>query len=121
MNVISEVLRSRVRPAGAERDDHPAPSLNPGTGRRAALNLLKPLGIYLATRLGVLLIVSSLALVKHKSVIALLRLWDSDFYVRVAEFGYPKALPPSGASHHAWSNLIAFFPGFRFLSRSSMY
>ncbi len=82
------------------------------SAKAVALQLLRPIGIYLVIRAAVLLVVSALALVQHKSVQALLGLWDSMSYVRVAELGYPRALPPPTAPHHVWAVLVAFFPGY---------
>jgi hypothetical protein len=70
--------------------------------------LWRPVAIYLASRIGVLLVVGGVAYVKHSAVQVALLDWDSRWYLRVAAHGYPHAVP-AGTGPHAQSRM-GFFP-----------
>lgn len=65
-------------------------------------------GIFLASRIGVLLVVVALAYNDHTSVGRLLASWDSKWYLLAAAHGYPAHIP-TGHGNAAQSTL-GFFP-----------
>lgn len=67
-----------------------------------------PAGIFLVSRLGVLLVVGAVGFDLRHSVVWGLYRWDSGWYVRVAEQGYPNHVPPGSGA--AARNNLAFFP-----------
>jgi hypothetical protein len=72
--------------------------------------LLRPAGIFAASRAGLLLVLWALSYVQKKSLVATLGSWDSGAYTDVARYGYARHLPPLSASAAAWKEFIAFFP-----------
>jgi hypothetical protein len=96
----------------------------PPPSRRRALDLLPPLGLYLASRLVVL--ISSIPAVFHSAPGAgpwpvitrgwplerVFTQWDGAWYIWVADHGYP-----TGAEYRHHLSDVAFFPGFPALIR----
>ncbi|MGH2706002.1 MAG: mannosyltransferase family protein [Actinomycetota bacterium] len=78
-----------------------------------------PLGIFLASRLAVLAAAYAAVLVgPEDSLIDVLGRWDGAWYLRLAERGYPHAVPV-GVGNPAQSTL-AFLPGYPLLVRGLM-
>ncbi len=67
-----------------------------------------PAGIFLVSRLSVLLVVGAIAFDLHRSVTWVLYRWDSGWYVRAAQQGYPDHL--SHGTGAAAQNTLGFFP-----------
>ncbi len=117
-------LRNRRRAAGRRPRAHatsglPPPHLgncvqfgvlttaDPSTRTVRVLKLcLRPLGIYLASRLGVLLVAGATSYDTHQSLGRSLIAWDANWYVSTARDGYATSLAPQGAQ-----NDLGFFPG----------
>jgi Mannosyltransferase (PIG-V) len=93
---------SRTRPSGASVRQFG------GQAWQVARMSAVPAGIFLASRLGVLLVLGALGFDLHHAVSTGLYKWDSGWYVRVAEHGYPRHIP-SGTGAPAQTTL-AFFP-----------
>jgi hypothetical protein len=105
-----------VAPAGGDGDGGPrgpqaAGPLHRRASRLQALKpLLRPAGIYAASRLGLVAVAWALSYVQRKSLVATLGRWDSGAYTDIARYGYRPHLPPAGASVAAWKDFVAFFP-----------
>jgi hypothetical protein len=82
----------------------------PSTGRvRWFLRLsLRPVLLYLASRAGMLLVASATASDVHQPLSRSLTVWDSTWYLSIAQHGYVSHIPP-GHGNPAQSNL-GFFP-----------
>lgn len=65
-------------------------------------------GIYLASRLIVLVLLAAVARVKEQSIMQYLRGWDSKWYIMIAHYGYVHAIP-KGHGNPAQCDL-GFFP-----------
>ena len=101
-----------------------APEAVEPAGRRRALDLLPPLGLYLVSRLVVL--AASIPAVFHSNPGAgpwpeitsgwalerVLTQWDGAWYIWVADRGYP-----TGTEYRHHLSDVAFFPGFPALIR----
>jgi hypothetical protein len=111
-----------VRPAGVE----PTPDTSPaapgalvrpfpgrwhapvGTARWFLLLSLRPALIYVASRLGTLLVASAVSYAVHQPLRTTLIAWDSGWYLSIARSGYAHSVPP-GFGNAAQTNL-GFFP-----------
>jgi hypothetical protein len=98
-----------VQPARPPVGAHPQPlGAGAASAGRVGPLLWRPAAIYLASRAGVLLVIAGISYIKHAPATVALLNWDGRWYLRVAEHGYPHAVPP-GVGVPAQSNL-AFFP-----------
>ena len=79
--------------------------------------LLRPAAIFVASRVGVLLVASAIAYDEHVGVLSLLDKWDGHWYQTAAAKGYPSVIPP-GSGNHAQSAL-GFFPLFPLAIRAT--
>lgn len=89
----------------------------PGSGalRPLALRAARPVVIFAATRVGVLMVAWTVGIITHQGISRSLIRWDSTWYLTAARRGYPSAIPP-GTGNHAQSTL-GFFPLFPLLIR----
>ncbi len=97
-----------------------APGAEQPASRRAMparYSWLKPIGMDLAARLGVLLAVLTVGYNENEGIARLLRSWDGKWFLLAARYGYPNALP-SGYGVKAQSTL-GFFPAFPILIKLS--
>jgi hypothetical protein len=69
---------------------------------------LRPIAIFVASRIGTLLVAGAVAYDQHTPLNRSLVFWDSSWYLRVASQGYPSAVP-TGHGNGAQSTL-GFFP-----------
>jgi hypothetical protein len=76
--------------------------------RESWLLSLRPLALFVASRVGVVLVVGATALTTHRTVMRQLVGWDSKWYLMIAERGYAHAIP-AGSGNAAQSDL-GFFP-----------
>lgn len=97
-------LGTAIDPTGPASDGV-APSLDPSSGWRLAL---RPLALFLASRLGVFMVVAATANILKQRVSDGLVLWDSKWYLMIASSGYVRHIPP-GSGNPAQSDL-GFFP-----------
>jgi hypothetical protein len=81
-----------------------APSLRVGRVAQYA----RPLGIFTASRAGMLLVLAALGYVQHVGISHLLLDWDSAWYLQAAQHGYPSAIPPG--TGNAAQTTLGFFP-----------
>lgn len=88
-----------------------------GSVRRFARLSARPVLIYAASRAGVLLVAGAVASNAHEHFTRALIVWDSPWYLSIAQSGYVHAIP-SGTSNAAQSNL-GFFPLLPLLIRGS--
>ena len=100
------------RPAGpapvpARNGDHRHAGV-PGPARRALLLSLRPAGIYVASRLGTLMIAGAVAYAKQQPLNKSLIIWDSGWYLSIARSGYAHSVPAT-FGNPAQTNL-GFFP-----------
>jgi hypothetical protein len=75
----------------------------------------RPIAIFVASRV---ITVASLAVattISHRSILWEINLWDSKWFIRAAEYGWPSHLPHTNG--HVAGNTIAFFPLFPLLIR----
>jgi len=79
--------------------------------------LLRPAAIFVASRVGVLLVASVIAYNEHLPVLPMLGKWDSHWYEQAAAHGYPTVIPP-GHGNAAQSDL-GFFPLFPLAIRAT--
>ena len=80
-------------------------------------HLLAPAGIYLAVRLVGLVVLAILAATHDRTLLDVLRSWDGDWYLTIAEHGYA---PGDGglvdaAGNFTQNTTLAFFPGYPML------
>ena len=80
----------------------------PMTLRRFATLSSRAAALYVASRVGVLLIGSAVASVTHQTLGQSLEVWDSRWYISIAQGGYVSSIPP-GSGNPAQCNL-GFFP-----------
>jgi hypothetical protein len=95
-----------------------APDANSSTspiGRPWPAWVLRPLALYLASRVVVFATLAITSLFTHKSIPQEIDRWDSRWFIRAALNGYPRQLPQ--VHGHTAGNTIAFFPLFPFLIR----
>jgi hypothetical protein len=78
---------------------------------------LRPLLLYLASRAGMLLVASATASDAHQPFSKSLTVWDSTWYLSIAQGGYVTHIPP-GHGNPAQSNL-GFFPLVPLLTRAT--
>ena len=97
-------LGATTEPTGAMRTDEAPGADEPGP----FVNSLRPMGIFVASRLGVLLVVAGVANLLNQSIASSLAIWDSKWYLQIAEHGYVHKIPP-GSGNPAQSDL-GFFP-----------
>jgi hypothetical protein len=72
--------------------------------------ILRPIAIYLASRVVTLAALAIATAFSHDSILGEINLWDSRWFIRAAEFGWPSHLPH--VDGHVAGNTIAFFPLF---------
>jgi hypothetical protein len=97
-----------VPPAGS---DAPGPDgTGPGGSPSRARWFLRPLAIYLVSRVVTWATLAVCAVVTHRSLVDEVDRWDSRWFLRVAATGWPTQLPHRHG--HVASNTIAFFPLF---------
>jgi hypothetical protein len=77
--------------------------------------LVRPIVIYLISRVVTMGSLAVATLISHTSISTEIDLWDSKWFIRAAEFGYPSHLPHTHG--HVAGNTIAFFPVFPLLIR----
>jgi hypothetical protein len=84
---------------------------------RLTRHVLAPAGLYLAVRLVGLVVLAVMAAAHDRTLLDVLRSWDGDWYLTIAEHGYA----PTGGGHvDAAGNFtpnttLAFFPGYPML------
>jgi hypothetical protein len=78
---------------------------------------LRPVLLYLASRAGMLLVACATSSTAHQSVSKSLTVWDSSWYLSIAQGGYVRHIPP-GSGNPAQSNL-GFFPLIPLLTRAT--
>jgi hypothetical protein len=78
---------------------------------------LRPVLLYLASRTGMLLVACATSSTAHQSVSKGLTVWDSSWYLSIAQGGYVRHIPP-GSGNAAQSNL-GFFPLIPLLTRAT--
>lgn len=76
------------------------------------------MAIFVASRVGVLLVAASIAFDEHLSVLSLLTKWDSHWYLLAATKGYPAAIPPGHGN--AAQSALGFFPLYPLAVRAAM-
>ena len=81
---------------------------SPGLARRVLLLSLRPIGIYVASRLGTLMIAGAVAYAKQQPLSKSLIVWDSGWYLSIARSGYAHSVPAT-FGNPAQTNL-GFFP-----------
>jgi hypothetical protein len=72
--------------------------------------VLRPIVIYLASRVVTLAALAIATPFSHDSILGEINLWDSRWFIRAAQFGWPSHLPH--VDGHVAGNTIAFFPLF---------
>jgi hypothetical protein len=72
--------------------------------------VLRPIAIYLASRVVTLSALAIATAISHDSILGEINLWDSRWFIRAAQFGWPSHLPYTDG--HVAGNTIAFFPLF---------
>jgi hypothetical protein len=82
----------------------------PPSSRRGLRWVLRPIAIYLASRVVTLSALAIATAISHDSISGEINLWDSRWFIRAAQFGWPSHLPHVGG--HVAGNTIAFFPLF---------
>lgn len=91
----------------------PVVGVGDGTAALRPRDLLRPVGIFVASRVVVLLAMwIGTLLVPGLSMAAATSTWDGGWYVLVADAGYPSAVPTTGSS------TLAFFPLYPLLLRA---
>ena len=78
---------------------------------------LRPVLIYLASRAGMLLVAEATSSTAHQRLPTSLTVWDSYWYLSIAQGGYVRHIPP-GVGNPAQSNL-GFFPLIPLLTRAT--
>jgi hypothetical protein len=97
---------------------HPDSSTPTEHGVRWFLTLsLRPVLLYLASRAGMLLVAEATSSTAHQRLPTSLTVWDSFWYLSIAQGGYVRHIPP-GVGNAAQSNL-AFFPLIPLLTRAT--
>ena len=81
---------------------------SPGLAQRVLLLSLRPIGIFVASRLGTLMIAGAVAYAKQQPLSKSLIVWDSGWYLSIARSGYAHSVP-STFGNPAQTNL-GFFP-----------
>jgi hypothetical protein len=76
---------------------------------------VRPIVIYLASRIVTLGAFAIATTISHKSILGEIDLWDSRWFIRAAEYGWPSHLPQHNG--HVAGNTIAFFPLFPLIVR----
>ena len=101
-----------LAPPSSETLMNPVPVLDPATapGRESRRWVLRPIAIYLASRVVTLSALAIATAFSHDSILGEINLWDSRWFIRAAEFGWPNHLPR--VDGHVAGNTIAFFPLF---------
>jgi hypothetical protein len=92
-----------------EHRDEP-PEVEPGRSARRYRWILRPVVIYLASRvitLGAMLVGAAFA---HRTLASEINTWDTKWFIRAAGMGYPSRLPI--VHGHVGASPIAFFPAF---------
>jgi len=94
------------------------PTDRPDARVRRFLRLsLRPVLLYLASRVGMLLVATATASNTHQPVVKVLTPWDSFWYLTIAQSGYVRHIPP-GQGNAAQSDL-GFFPLVPMLTRAT--
>ncbi|MDA8367558.1 MAG: hypothetical protein M0Z62_11475 [Actinomycetota bacterium] len=81
---------------------------SPGLAQRVLLLSLRPIGIFVASRLGTLMIAGAVAYAKQQPLSKSLIVWDSGWYLSIARSGYAHSVPAT-FGNPAQTNL-GFFP-----------
>ncbi len=76
--------------------------------RRLLLLSLRPIGIYVASRIGTLLVASAVAYAVHQPLNRSLIAWDSGWYLSIARSGYAHSVPATFGD--AAQTNLGFFP-----------
>ena len=97
-------LGATIEPTGPNPSLEGSTATEPGPLKKS----LRPMGIFLASRLGVLLVVAGVANLLNQSIASSLAVWDSKWYLQIAQHGYVSKIPP-GTGNPAQSDL-GFFP-----------
>jgi hypothetical protein len=82
----------------------------PPSSRHGLRWVLRPIAIYLASRVVTLAALAIATAISHDSISGEINLWDSRWFIRAAQFGWPAHLPH--VDGHVAGNTIAFFPLF---------
>jgi hypothetical protein len=93
-----------------ETDADETPSVQPQSRLGGAKWVLRPVVIYLASRLITLLTMLVGGAFAHRTVSSQINVWDSKWFIRAAGLGYPSRLPMIHG--HVAASPIAFFPAF---------
>ena len=93
-----------------ETDADETTSVQPESRLRGAKWILRPVVIYLASRLITLLTMLVGGAFAHRTVSSQINVWDSKWFIRAAGLGYPSRLPMIHG--HVAASPIAFFPAF---------
>jgi hypothetical protein len=97
----------------AAADDVPSVAFTaaePPSSRHGLRWVLRPIAIYLASRVVTLAALAIATAISHDSISGEINLWDSRWFIRAAQFGWPAHLPH--VDGHVAGNTIAFFPLF---------
>jgi hypothetical protein len=78
---------------------------------------IRPVLLYLASRAGMFLVAEATSSTAHQTLPTSLTVWDSSWYLSIAQSGYVRHIPP-GVGNPAQSNL-GFFPLVPLLTRAS--
>lgn len=101
-----------VTPVSGEAPALDEPSSKAAASRRGVRRTVRPVGqavlLFVASRVGLLLVAGGLAHIQHKAVQSYLTRWDSAWYLAVARSGYPHVIK-TGVGKPAQSTL-GFFP-----------
>jgi hypothetical protein len=91
-------------------EENPAP-----THRNWHRWILRPIAIFVVSRIVTVASLAVATTISHKSILWEINLWDSKWFIRAAEYGWPSHLPQTNG--HVAGNTIAFFPLFPLLIR----
>lgn len=95
-------------PVADARDTRAGGVARPPGVRRFLVLSLRPALLYLASRIGTLLLAGAASSEGHRTFFNSLLVWDGKWYLSIAQSGYAGAIPP-GSGNPAQSNL-GFFP-----------
>src|SRR5947208_3127807 len=123
-STMSETTELAAPLAGPDPAADPPPVSPPGMAtragdiaRRSGQTWLRPVSLFAGSRLVVVLAAAVAALVDPtRSFVAVTNSWDSGFYIKVAEHGYPTTVPQFSGDK---AKLVtAFFPGYALLIKA---
>jgi hypothetical protein len=80
-------------------------------------HVLAPAGVYLAVRLVGLVVLAILAATHDRALVDVLKSWDGDWYLNIAENGYARGEKDlvDAAGNFSQNTTLAFFPGYPLL------